>query len=57
MRASSVSLPRRTPILPGRLGYFDEIIVIDFPDDKEVQRKRVMTAEQQEALRARLSAL
>ena len=37
------------------LGYFDEIIVIDFPDDKEVQRKRVMTAEQQETLRARLA--
>jgi ADP-heptose:LPS heptosyltransferase len=37
------------------LGYFDEVITIDFPDDKEVQRKRVMTAEQQELLRARLA--
>lgn len=37
------------------LGCFDEVITIDFPDDKEIQRKRVMTAEQQEALRERLA--
>ena len=37
------------------LGYFDEVITIDFPDDKEVQRKRVMSAEKQEELRAMLA--
>ena len=37
------------------LGYFDELITIDFPDDKEVQRKRVMTEEDQAALKARLA--
>ena len=37
------------------LGYFDELITIDFPDDKEVQRKRVMTAENQAELKQRLA--
>jgi ADP-heptose:LPS heptosyltransferase len=37
------------------LGLLDEIIVVDFPDDKEVQRKRFMTAENQEKLRERLA--
>jgi ADP-heptose:LPS heptosyltransferase len=36
------------------LGVFDELIVIDFPDEKVIQRKRVMTAEAQEALREKL---
>ncbi len=36
------------------LGVFDELIVINFPDEKVVQRKRVMTAEDQEALREKL---
>ena len=38
------------------LNVVDEIIVIDFPDEKEVQRKRVMTMEKQAALRERLAA-
>lgn len=37
------------------LDVFDEIIVIDFPDEKEVQRRRVMTAEHQQELRERLA--
>lgn len=37
------------------LGCFDEVITIDFPDDKEIQRKRVMTVAQQEELRSRLA--
>lgn len=37
------------------LGYFDEVITIDFPDDKEVQRKRVMTEENQIRLKAMLA--
>jgi ADP-heptose:LPS heptosyltransferase len=36
------------------LGVFDELIVINFPDEKVVQRRRVMTAEDQEALREKL---
>ncbi len=38
------------------LGVLDDIIVIDFPDEKETQRKRVMTAPDQETLRLRLAA-
>jgi ADP-heptose:LPS heptosyltransferase len=38
------------------LGVFDELIVIDFPDEKVIQRKRVMTPEDQEALREKLHA-
>ena len=37
------------------LDLLNEIIVIDFPDEKVIQRKRVMTSEDQEALRARLA--
>ncbi len=37
------------------LGVLDEVIVVDFPDDKEVQRKRIMSPEKQEALRAQLA--
>lgn len=37
------------------LNVVDEIIVIDFPDEKEIQRKRVMTPENQDALRERLA--
>jgi ADP-heptose:LPS heptosyltransferase len=36
------------------LGVFDEIIVIDFPDDP-VERRRIMTPEAQDALRRRLA--
>jgi ADP-heptose:LPS heptosyltransferase len=36
------------------LNVFDELIVINFPDEKVVQRRRVMTAEDQEALREKL---
>jgi ADP-heptose:LPS heptosyltransferase len=38
------------------LQVFDEIIVVEFPDEKVIQRKRVMTPEDQEALRHRLAA-
>jgi len=37
------------------LDVVNEIIVIDFPDEKEIQRKRVMTPENQAALRERLA--
>jgi ADP-heptose:LPS heptosyltransferase len=37
-------------------GIFDEVITIPFPDEKEIQRKRVMTLEDQEALRKQLAA-
>ena len=37
-------------------GILDEIITIPFPDEKAIQRKRVMTVEDQEALRERLAA-
>ncbi len=36
------------------LGLFDEIIVVEFPDDP-IQRRRVMTAENQEELRRKLA--
>jgi ADP-heptose:LPS heptosyltransferase len=37
------------------LNVVNEIIVVEFPDEKETQRKRVMTAENQAALRAQLA--
>ncbi len=36
-------------------GLLDEVITIPFPDEKEIQRKRVMTKEDQENLRRRLA--
>ena len=36
-------------------GILDEVITIPFPDEKEIQRKRVMTVEDQEALRRQLA--
>ena len=36
-------------------GLLDEVIVIPFPDEKDIQRKRVMTVEDQEALREQLA--
>ncbi len=36
-------------------GLLDEVIPIPFPDEKEFQRKRVMTVEDQEALRQKLA--
>ena len=46
LTASNVELART-------LGLFDEIIVVDFPDDWD-ERRRIMPAAAQEALRARL---